>query len=873
MIGSVSSTKYAKKTEPVYTLSEERRLQILAQSYLGKKGYTISKITLTPEEEAFLKKDLFMRPVSHGVSYGVPETAFPVYRENTNKMYVPRFYGVSRYGLPAKSEIDMGDSIDVSFDKPLRDYQEKIIGVYTDYVNSGSGGAILEVPCGRGKCLAKDTPVLLFDGTIKSVQDIVVGDQLMGDDSTSRRVLSLARGREMMYRVIDEGRSSESYTVNKSHILSLKHKPTGNIVDMSLTDYLRYVQKQSVSPEYAGFRVPITFPHQETEVDPYLIGAWLMSTPRTKIANQGVAESQGRSKSANSYELRSPEFPRTPSAARPEYFTIFGRDEVSYENTSFYIPPTFLSKYQLTTTLHIPRHYKCNSRDVQLRVFAGIIDTIQPSFEDTYYEFCVDTPELYADVAFLARSLGFIVEKHRDYRLRIYIHPSDLSYGIRVERIGIDEYYGFEIDGNRRFVLGDFTVTHNTIMALKIISVLQKKTLILVHKEFLMNQWIERIADFLPGARVGKIQGQTFDVENKDIVIGMIQTLYDKEFPANAFSSFGFTIIDEVHRIGSEQFSKTLLRIITPYMLGISATVERKDGLTRVLNMFIGEKIYTEDRENDDPVCVRAIEYVSTDPEFNEVIYDYRGNPQYSTMISKLCAYNRRSDFIVRVIADLVKENPENQIMILGQQRAILTYMFDAIVHRGIATVGYYVGGMKQQHLQETESKQIVLATYAMAAEALDIKTLSTLVMITPKTDIIQSVGRILRVKHDNPIVVDIVDKHDVFQKQWAQRRRFYKKCGYRIRQTDSVKYAGMTLDWETDQTWRRVFQGAVESVAQAVRSKSAIFGRDEVSYENERDTPSTKPESSDDDDAKSESKPLTTRKCMIDMSIWDESI
>lgn len=809
--GSASSTKYAKKTEPAYILTEERREQILAQSYLGKKGYTISKTTLTHEEEAFLKKDLFMRPVSHGVSYGVPETAFPVYRENTNKMYLPRFYGVSRYGLPAKSEIDVGENINVSFDKPLRDYQEKIIRVYTDYVKTGistenpdvhGGGAILEVPCGRGKCLARDTPVLLFDGSIKAVQDIVVGDQLMGDDSTCREVLSLARGREMMYRVVDESRPSESYVVNKSHILSLKHKHTAKIVDMSIVDYLRYLQKQSEvrrPNEYAGFRVPITFPHQETEIDPYLVGSWLMSTPQT--------------------------------------------------NTSFYIPPLFLSKYQLTTTRrHIPHHYKCNSRDVQLRVFAGIIDTVQPPFEDMYYEFCIDTPELYADVVFLARSLGFIVEKYHDYRLRIYIHPTDLSYGIRIERMSIDNYYGFEIDGNRRFVLGDFTVTHNTIMALKIISILQKKTLILVHKEFLMNQWIERIADFLPGTRVGKIQGQTFDVENKDIVIGMIQTLYDKEFAANAFSSFGLTIIDEVHRIGSEQFSKTLLRIITPYMLGISATVERKDGLTRVLNMFIGDKIYTEDRENDDPVCVRAIEYVSTDPEFNEVIYDYRGNPQYSTMISKLCAYNRRSEFVVRVIADLVKENPENQIMILGQQRAILTYMFDAIVHRGIATVGYYVGGMKQQHLQETESKQIVLATYAMAAEALDIKTLSTLVMITPKTDIIQSVGRILRVKHDNPIVVDIVDKHDVFQKQWAQRRRFYKKCGYRIRQTDSVKYAGMTLDWESDQTWRRVF----EPQARATNSCSS---------------------DDDDDNDKSESKPLITRKCMIDMSIWDESI
>jgi superfamily II DNA or RNA helicase len=109
--------------------------------------------------------------------------------------------------------------------------------------------------------------------------------------------------------------------------------------------------------------------------------------------------------------------------------------------------------------------------------------------------------------------------------------------------------------------------------------------------------------------------------------------------------------------------------------------------------------------------------------------------------------------------------------------------------------------------LQETEDKQIVLATYAMAAEALDIKTLSVLVMASPKTDITQSVGRILRVRHDNPIVVDIVDRHDTFQNQWRQRKTFYRKCNYRILSMDSVRYQGMSLDWKTDKTWSKVFE------------------------------------------------------------------
>ena len=129
-----------------------------------------------------------------------------------------------------------------------------------------------------------------------------------------------------------------------------------------------------------------------------------------------------------------------------------------------------------------------------------------------------------------------------------------------------------------------------TVMGIYIASVLKVKTIILVHKEFLMNQWIERMKTFLPNARVGKIQGTTEDVEDKDIVIGMIQTMYRKEYQLD---DFGLTIIDEVHRIGSEEFSKTLFHVATRYMLGISATVERKDGLTQLLYMFIGPRLYS----------------------------------------------------------------------------------------------------------------------------------------------------------------------------------------------------------------------------------------------------------------------------------------
>jgi superfamily II DNA or RNA helicase len=231
-------------------------------------------------------------------------------------------------------------------------------------------------------------------------------------------------------------------------------------------------------------------------------------------------------------------------------------------------------------------------------------------------------------------------------------------------------------------------------------------------------------------------------------------------------------------------------------MLGLSATMNRKDGTTKVFKMFLGDVIFKGKRDEAREVVVHAIKYEVNDDEFNEVKLDYRGNPAYSTMISKLCEYNRRSEFILKVLSSMLETNLNQQIMVLAHNKNVLKYLHDAISHRNIATVGYYVGGMKESALKETEGKKVVIATYAMAAEALDIKTLTTLIMATPKTDIEQSVGRILREKHTSPIVVDIIDSHDLFQNQWRKRKTFYKKENYKIIYTNSTQYTPDTSKW-----------------------------------------------------------------------------
>lgn len=338
-----------------------------------------------------------------------------------------------------------------------------------------------------------------------------------------------------------------------------------------------------------------------------------------------------------------------------------------------------------------------------------------------------------------------------------------------------------------------WTGAGKTVLALNILATINKKTIIFVHKTFLKNQWIERIQQFLPNARVGTIQGQVIDIENKDIVIAMIQSISMKSYPESMFQSFGLSIYDECHHISSEVFSNCLKKCTTLYSLGLSATMERKDGLTKVFKMYLGN-ICNEDmiknNKNKDDVLVKAIDYkVIDDDEFNEIEYDYRGNIKYSTMISKLSKYNYRNDFIINVIENELKINNKQQIILLAHNRNMLNYIYKCINEKNIASIGYYVGGMKENDLKLSESKQVILATYQMAAEGLDIKSLTTLILATPKSDIVQAVGRILREKHSKPLIIDIIDSHDPFLNQFNKRRSFYNEKSYKIIRTNNEKY------------------------------------------------------------------------------------
>ena len=323
-----------------------------------------------------------------------------------------------------------------------------------------------------------------------------------------------------------------------------------------------------------------------------------------------------------------------------------------------------------------------------------------------------------------------------------------------------------------------------TVIALGIISKLAKRTLIIVHKDFLLNQWRERIAEFLPTARIGIIKGKILDVEDKDIIIASVQSLSMKHYDDETFRGIGLLIVDECHRLGTEVFSKSLMKMTFKVTLGLSATVVRKDGMTKAFVYFLGDIVFKGERR-EDRVKVVQRRFECEDPAYSkEEMIASIGKPNMSRMINNICSYPPRNIMIADMIADILVKEPERKVLVLSDRKVQLTSLMSHMTTRGI-TAGYYYGGLKAAQLEESEKKQVLLATFAYAAEGMDCPSLDTLFLVSPKSDIEQSCGRILREKKEVrkrvPLIVDIVDAFSLFERQAAKRRTYYKKNSYTI--------------------------------------------------------------------------------------------
>lgn len=398
---------------------------------------------------------------------------------------------------------DLGYLIHRDAAEVVRKVTSKSYGVRTGFIqfdniwkNGWAPGWLISflAPPKRYKCLSPTTKVIMFDGSSKMVKDLNVGDYLMGDDSTPRTVQMCGPGRGPMFKI--HQRYGENFECNDAHILCLK-KADGSIVEITAEEYYRQCQKVEWTPrKLQGYKTAIEFPAQLSSIiEPYWLGLWLGDGskygPTITVSDQDPEIGHYLQEHASGHGLT---ITFTPGQGCQDFNVVsnnpaLGSNPIRNE----------LKSLNLVCNKHIPWSFKKTSIQNRLELLAGLIDSDGSKLATNGFVFVNSNETLVKDVEWLARSLGFLVKtgKYRStetttgfegwtWHVRIRGHVSTIptkvarkqsddnkkhhgsTYLIKAEPIGEGDYFGFMIDGNGRFLLEDFTVTHNTTMSLNV---------------------------------------------------------------------------------------------------------------------------------------------------------------------------------------------------------------------------------------------------------------------------------------------------------------------------------------------------------------------------------------------------------------------
>ena len=259
-----------------------------------------------------------------------------------------------------------------------------------------------------------------------------------------------------------------------------------------------------------------------------------------------------------------------------------------------------------------------------------------------------------------------------------------------------------------------------TIMSLYIACQLKTKTMFVSHKDFLNQQFLDTVKEFAPSAKIGKIKQNKIDVKDKDIIIASLQSLAMRDYPGEIFEDIGFVIIDEVHHTGAQVFCQAFKKLNNPVILGLSATLNRKDGMRKVFEYYIGKSVYNHKNQETMDVKVQIHKYFETHIDYCSVKLLWNGKENIASMINNICAFTPRTEYIIDLLKTILIKEPNRKVLLLSERRNLLKDIEQLIVRDKIADYGYYVGGMSQSELNNSAEKQIILATYQFRSDTGD---------------------------------------------------------------------------------------------------------------------------------------------------------
>lgn len=766
----------------------------------------ISKSDVPPTQIEALRKALTLTPRKVGDHPGEAPAPIRLYSENAASFGMPRQFFMARRKPAHEVEYQttLGDKstwpCDLKFHGELRPEQARGKVEVSGLLKAGHLGGLVRAVPGWGKCLRPDTLVLTYEGRLVRVDALKVGDQLMGPDSKPRTVLASNPGFGPMYRITPT--IGDPWECNDAHILTLVDTRTDEVRDISLQEYLQLSASwkhrlKQFSPAQ-GVQFPVASP---LPLDPYFLGVWYGDG--TKALN-GVAISKPDAE----IELLCQQ-----TAAR---FGLRVRTERQGGCPTYHFAAERGSPNPLLNLLRevfgegesLPHAYLTASWEDRKAFLAGWLDS--DGYQNNGCYEIVHKRRAWADgIAFLARSLGIRAtvrekkvngESYWRVKLAGDFHPLASMMriarklprerkqiklatrtGFSVERIDDGPYHGIVLDGDHRYLLGDFTVTHNTVFATSLMAELQVPTLVVVHKEFLVDQWKTRIQQYLPDAQIGIAQGPNCDYKGKHVVIGMVHSLCDKDYGEEFRRWPGLVLTDECHRIGAGTWSAVPPMFTAAYRIGLSATPRRKDGADDVFKYHIGDIIFASKEVRMKPKVRR----VWITPDIFKLVHTNSFNPNLikkGMLLRFMCASTGRNRVITEQLILAVKAG--RKCLIVSERLQHLRDLETALyklwgTDSTKPSIGFYIGGQEQAALDEAAKAQVIFATSQLVQEGLDIPPLDTLFLVTPLGDIEQVCGRILR-PHEgkkDPIVVDFREDHIPICKKYGEYRdKYYSK-------------------------------------------------------------------------------------------------
>lgn len=684
---------------------------------------------------------------------------------------------------------------------------------------------VFEAPTGFGKCALKGETVLLYSGHLKKVEDVVVGDVLMGPDSTPRTVMSLGSGVTQAYELRTP--RGEVLRFNEDHILCLEATSGGDFkegtrCEVSLKDYLSW--SKTKKHQFKLYKPSIVlFPEQKPPiVDAYVLGLLL---------------GDGCLKDRVSLTTVDPELVGAFTSECAKYNTTVDTRGISYYSSSSMrgaggegLNPFIDAVRALglmgtdSESKFVPWRYRMGSVETRLQLIAGLIDS-DGHLNGGCFDYVSKSQQLANDLAFMCWSVGLaaVVSPCRKvctttgientyYRVGVSGDTSRvptrlvrkqaaprkqkksvLRHGFTITDLGQQEYFGFQLDGDHRYLTGNFFVTHNTYCGAAIAAEVGQPTLIIVTKQDLMTSWHSTLVNLIgiPASEIGILQADKKKWKGCRFVLGMVHSLViPDKYEDEVFRYFGMIIFDEVHRMAADNFAAACTLFPAKHRLGLSATPDRPDGKFPVVQAHIGPVMVRGKAVPMKPkILVKKTGWkIPKVKRFENGVWIQKTlehAPGRMAGVSKAqgSSYERNA-----IISDFVASSfsaGRNTLILSDLLDGHLTPLFHSISKAGVPAeeIDYYVGGRSKIELEIASKKRVVLATYAMCSEGTDCPWWDTLVLATPRSNVKQAIGRVMRFLEGKkqPVILDLLDSDSIFSAFYGKREVQYFSVGAEI--------------------------------------------------------------------------------------------